>query len=60
MTKEFYIKSCLLDAISALDVADLPDRIQVGKDYIYPKVAIERIQSVLEVDKLSYFKRNAE
>ena len=56
MTKKEYVESCLKDAISALSVEDLPESIQVGKDFIYPRVAIERIQSAMKADELDYFK----
>lgn len=53
MNREAYIKQCLMDAISAIDIPDLPTNpIQIGKDFIYPRIALERIRSVLNVDKL--------
>ena len=56
MTKEQYIKTCLDDAISALSVPNLPMSIQVGNDWIYPKVALERLKSIRDVDQLEHFK----
>lgn len=52
LSKEEYVKSCLADAISALSVDNLPQSIQVGNDWIYPKVALERIKSVLRADEI--------
>lgn len=42
-----HLIACVRDIISALDVAELPRSIQVGKDFIYPSVAMERAQVVL-------------
>lgn len=55
MNREAYIKQCLLDAISALDIAygqSSTTPIPFNGDYIYPQIAIERIRSVLNVDTL--------
>lgn len=55
MTKEAYIKQCLLDAISALDIAyasSATTPIEINGNYIYPQIALERIRSVLNVDRL--------
>ena len=52
MTKKEYIASCIYDALSALDVANLPQSIQVGDDWIYPRVAIQRIKSIRDADEL--------
>lgn len=57
MSREQYLAQCLTDAISALDVANLPMSIQVGNDWIYPKVAMERLRSIQNVDQL--FPHNA-
>lgn len=55
MTKQDYITQCLKDALSALDVPYSTPRtegIAVGSELIYPQIAIERIRSVLNADKL--------
>jgi hypothetical protein len=52
MTREEYIQQCLADAVEALSVKDLPTSIQIGDDWIYPKVAMHRLKSIQNVDKL--------
>lgn len=55
MTRDDYIKQCLMDALSALDIKyPMPSTqpIEVAGDYIYPQIAIKRIKSVINVDKL--------
>lgn len=54
MTKDQFIKQCLEDAISALDIkytTDSTTPVAVDGDFIYPQIAIERIRSVLDADK---------
>ncbi len=52
MNKAEYIISCANDIISALDIKDLPERVRVGNDYFYPKVALGRARSILRADNL--------
>lgn len=52
MTKQEYIATCIADAISALDVDGLPQSIQIGGDFIYPRVALERIRNIKRADTL--------
>jgi len=50
MSKDEYIKQCLDDALSCLDIANVPVAIQIGDEYIYPKCALSRIKNVLNAD----------
>lgn len=50
MTDKQYIRQCLLDAISALDIDySMPstEPIKINNGYIYPQIAISRIKNAL-------------
>lgn len=53
MNKAEYIRQCAKDVISALEIANLPDRIEIDGDWIYPKVALERAKSILRADTMT-------
>lgn len=52
MTRDEYIRSCLSDIISALDVPNLPQQIEVNGDFIFPRVALKRAKSLQNIDEL--------
>lgn len=46
MNDREYLRTCVDDIISALKVKDLPMRVDIGKDQIFPLVALERAEMI--------------